>query len=87
MVALQIVPDHLEGLMLLYQVRRKNNQGGPALENILRRIVRRDPNILWATTELAFALFARGERVECEGYARQRDLPRPRAALRRAQCG
>jgi tetratricopeptide (TPR) repeat protein len=80
MQALQIVPDHLEGLMLLYQVRRKNNQGGPALENILRRIVRRDPNILWATTELAFALFARGERVECEGHARNAIRLAPRNA-------
>ncbi len=70
MQALQIVPDHLEALILLYQCRRKAGQAGPAVENVLRRIVRRDPNILWATTELAFMLFARGERVECEGHVR-----------------
>ncbi|HTQ13069.1 MAG TPA: sulfotransferase [Rhizomicrobium sp.] len=80
MQALQIVPDHLEGLILLYQVRRRNNQAGPQLENILRRIVRRDPNILWATTELAFMLFARGERVECEGHARNAIRLAPRNA-------
>jgi Tfp pilus assembly protein PilF len=80
MQALQLVPDHLEALILLYQCKRKNNQGGPALENVLRRIVRRDPNILWATTELAFMLFARGERVECEGHARNAIRLAPRNA-------
>jgi Tfp pilus assembly protein PilF len=80
MQALQMVPDHLEALILLYQCRRKANQGGPALETVLRRIVRRDPNILWATTELAFMLFARGERVECEGHARNAIRLAPRNA-------
>jgi Tfp pilus assembly protein PilF len=80
MQALQIVPDHLDGLILLYQCRRRNNQTGQALENILRRIVRRDPNILWATTELAFMLFTRGERVECEGHARNAIRLAPRNA-------
>jgi len=70
MQALQQVPDHLDALVLLYQCRRKNNQSGAPLENVLRRIVRRDPNLLWATSELAFMLFARGERVECEVHAR-----------------
>lgn len=70
MQALQHVPDHLNALILLYQCRRRNNQSGAPLENVLRRIVRRDPNLLWATSELAFMLFARGERVECEIHAR-----------------
>jgi tetratricopeptide (TPR) repeat protein len=70
MQALQHVPDHLNALILLYQCRRRNNQSGPPMENVLRRIVRRDPNLLWATSELAFMLFARGERVECEIHAR-----------------
>ena len=71
MQALQQVPDHLEGLILLYQCRKKNNQIGPQLEGLLRAIVRKNPNLLWATSELAFMLFARGERVECEAYARK----------------
>ncbi|HEY2068318.1 MAG TPA: sulfotransferase [Rhizomicrobium sp.] len=80
MQALQLVPDHLEALMLLYQVKRRNNQAGQGMEGILRRIVRVDPNILWATTELAFMLFARGERVECEGHARNAIRLAPRNA-------
>jgi Tfp pilus assembly protein PilF len=80
MQALQLVPDHLEALILLYQVKRRNNQTGPQFESVLRRIVRRDPNILWATTELAFMLFSRGERVECEGHARNAIRLAPRNA-------
>lgn len=80
MQALQQVPDHLEALVLLYQCKRKNNQAGPQLENVLRRIVRRNANLLWATTELAFMLFARGERVECEGHARNAIRLAPRNA-------
>src|ERR1700678_943069 len=80
MQALQQVPDHLEGLMLLYQCRRRNNQSGLPVENVLRRIVRRDPNILWATADLAFMLFSRGERVECETHARNALRLAPRNA-------
>jgi tetratricopeptide (TPR) repeat protein len=80
MQALQQVPDHLEALVLLYQCKRRNNQGGPQLENVLRRIVRANPNLLWATTELAFMLFARGERVECETHARNALRLAPRNA-------
>ncbi|HEX3674272.1 MAG TPA: sulfotransferase [Rhizomicrobium sp.] len=80
MQVLQILPDHLEALILLYQCRRKTGQTGPALENVLRRIVRSGPNILWATTEIAFMLFARGERVECEGHARNAIRLAPRNA-------
>jgi tetratricopeptide (TPR) repeat protein len=68
--ALQLVPDHLDALVLLYQCRRRSNQTGPALENVLRAIVKKNPNLLWATSELAYMLFARGERVECETHAR-----------------
>ena len=70
MQALQQVPDHLEALVLLYQCRKKAGQAGPPLENVLRAIVRKNPNLLWATSELAYMLFARGERVECETHAR-----------------
>ena len=80
MQALQQVPDHLEALILLYQCRRKNNQAGAPIENVLRRIVRRDPNLLWATNELAYMLFARGERVECEIHARNALRLAPRNA-------
>ncbi len=70
MQALQQVPDHMDALVLLYQCRKKAGQAGPPLENVLRAIVRKNPNLLWATSELAYMLFARGERVECENHAR-----------------
>ncbi len=80
MQALQQVPDHLDALILLYQCRRRSNQPGAPIENVLRRIVRRDPNLLWATSELAYMLFARGERVECEIHARNALRMAPRNA-------
>ena len=81
MQALQQLPDHLEGLVLLYQCKRKAEKVAPReLESILRRIVRRNSNLLWATTELAFMLFARGERVECEVHARNAIRLAPRNA-------
>lgn len=80
MQALQQVPDHLDALILLYQCRRKTNQSGPPLENVLRRIVQRDANLLWATSELAWVLFSRGERVECEMHARNALRLAPRNA-------
>src|SRR5258707_7151460 len=70
MQALQLVPDHLEALILLYQCRKRTNQTGPKLEAVLRAIVRKNANLFWATSELAFMLFGRGERVECEVHAR-----------------
>ncbi|HEY8950739.1 MAG TPA: sulfotransferase [Rhizomicrobium sp.] len=81
MQALQQVPDHLEGLILLLQVKRKAGaSNGPHIENLLRQIVRKNPNLLWATTDLAFMLFARGERVECEVHARNAIRLAPRNA-------
>ena len=81
MQALQQVPDHLEALILLYQIKRKTGvAGGPQIESLLRRIVRKNPNLLWATTELAFLLFSRGERVECEIHARNAIRLAPRNA-------
>ena len=81
MQALQQVSDHLEALILLYQVKRKTGvAGGPQIESLLRRIVRKNPNLLWATTELAFMLFSRGERVECEIHARNAIRLAPRNA-------
>ncbi len=82
MQALQMVPDHLDALVLLYQCCKRTGQLGPKLESILRAIVRKNPNLFWATSEIAFLLFGRGERVECEVHARNaiRLAPRdPRA--------
>ncbi|MBS0470650.1 MAG: sulfotransferase [Proteobacteria bacterium] len=70
MQALQQVPDHLEALILLYQCRKRTQKPGPQLEALLRAIVVKNRNLFWATSELAFMLFARGERVECEVHAR-----------------
>jgi tetratricopeptide (TPR) repeat protein len=81
MQALQQVPDHLDGLTLLYQTKRKTGVvNGPQVESLLRRIVRKNANLLWATTELAFMLFSRGERVECEAHARNAIRLAPRNA-------
>src|ERR1700761_6915151 len=81
MQALQQVPDHLEALILLVQVKRRTGmQAGPQMESLLRRIVRKNPNLLWATTDLAFMLFQRGERVECENHARNAIRLAPRNA-------
>ena len=70
MQALQRVPDHLDALILLYRCCKRTNQPAPRVEGVLRAIVRKDGNLFWATSELAFTLFARGERVECEMHAR-----------------
>lgn len=81
MQALQQVPDHLNALILLCQcIKKVNPQPSPRLESILRRIVQKNPNLLWATTELAFMLFQRGERVECEAHARNAIRLAPRNA-------
>lgn len=82
MQALQQVPDHLDALILLYQCRKRSNQTRPNLEGVLRAIVRKNRNLFWATSELAFMLFGRGERVECEVHARNaiRLAPRDPAA-------
>jgi tetratricopeptide (TPR) repeat protein len=82
MQALQQAPEFLDALLLLHRCRQKSNPSGPGYENLLRRIIRQNPNMLQPTTELAFLLFARGERVDCEQFARNalRLAPRhPRA--------
>jgi tetratricopeptide (TPR) repeat protein len=82
MQALQQAPEHLDALLLLYRCKQAAKASGPAYENLLRRIVRRNPNLLQPSIELAFLLFSRGERVESEEHARNaiRLAPRhPRA--------
>ncbi len=82
MQALQQVPDHLEALVLLLETKRK-------VEGVAMRPAdgkhsaphrARNSNLLWATTELAFMLFQRGERVECEVHARNAARLAPRNA-------
>jgi tetratricopeptide (TPR) repeat protein len=87
MQALQLVPEHFDALVLLYQCKRKTNAPLPQIENVLRRIVRRNANLLWATTELAFMLFSRGERVECEVHARNAIRLAPRNAQAHGTIG
>ena len=80
--ALERVAEHLPSLLLLYDCRRQGPQKSADYEDLLRRIVRLRPNSPLLMIELAYLLFARGERVECEGLARRalRQLPRhPRA--------
>jgi tetratricopeptide (TPR) repeat protein len=80
--ALERVAEHLPSLLLLYDCWHERPQKGVDYENLLRQIIRLRPISPLLTIELAYLLFARGERVECEGLARRalRQAPRhPRA--------
>ncbi|MDE2184058.1 MAG: sulfotransferase [Alphaproteobacteria bacterium] len=80
--ALERFARHVPALQLLYDLKRNQAQKGPDYEDLLRKIVRLRPNSPLLLIELAFLLFARGERVECERHARRalRQAPRhPRA--------
>lgn len=82
MQALQRAPDHLPALLLLYDCKKSDPAKGLDYEDVLRRIIQQKPNLPLLMVELAFLLFARGERVECERLARRalRQMPRhPRA--------
>lgn len=65
----QKAPGHVEGLTLLYKLKRQSNKTDEAL-NILRRLGKRDPNLLWVQLDLAQLLFFKGDRGECEIYGR-----------------
>ncbi len=71
MQALQRVPEYLPALLLLYDCRKSGSDKGIAYENLLRRIVRQRSRAPALLIELAFLLFSRGERVECERLARR----------------
>jgi len=82
MQALQRAPKHLGALMLLYDCRKNRPQKDKDYEDLLRAIVAQKPDAPLLMIELAFLLFSRGERVECERLARRalRGAPRhPRA--------
>ncbi len=82
MQALSRVPEHLPALFLLYDCKKSQGPKGANYEDLLRRIIRQRPNLPLLMIELAFLLFSRGERVECETLARRslRQAPRhPRA--------
>jgi tetratricopeptide (TPR) repeat protein len=82
MQALQRLPDHLPALLLLYDCKKSYDAKGLDYEALLRRIIRQKPNLPLLMIELAFLLFSRGERAECERLARRalRQAPRhPRA--------
>ena len=82
MQALQRIAEHLPALLLLYDCRKTSAAKGKDYENLLRRVIRQKRNLPLLMVELAFLLFSRGERVECETLARRalRQAPRhPRA--------
>jgi len=66
---LELAPGQGGALAVLYQIRRA--QGiFVAAEALLRRLVALNPNIAWATQELALMLFGKGDFAEAEMYAR-----------------
>lgn len=68
--ALDHANEDSQALLLLLDCRRRAKPGGPGHESLLRRVVRQCPDMLEPTLELAFLLFARGERQQCETHAR-----------------
>jgi len=66
---LELAPAQLDALSLLYRIRRASGQDNAA-HTLLRRIVQLHPNTLWATHELAAAMFGRGAIAEAETHAR-----------------
>jgi len=67
--ALELAPTSLEALTLLYRIRQAAGTQ-PATDRLLHRIVHFHPNTLWATHELALALFNKGAVFEAEINAR-----------------
>ncbi|MBV9824688.1 MAG: sulfotransferase [Alphaproteobacteria bacterium] len=67
--ALELFPSQLDGLTLLYQIRKASGVE-TAAHALLRRIVQLHPNTIWATHELTVALFGRGAIAEAEIHAR-----------------
>jgi tetratricopeptide (TPR) repeat protein len=62
-------PSHVDALGVLYKIR--NAAGNkPAAEALLTRLVKINPNILWATNDLAMMLFLKGDRTTAEVHAR-----------------
>jgi tetratricopeptide (TPR) repeat protein len=66
---LELAPSQSDALALLYRIRKAAGQENAA-HTLLRRIVQLHPNTLWATHELAIALFSRGGIAEAETHAR-----------------
>jgi tetratricopeptide (TPR) repeat protein len=69
--ALQRVVDYPDALLLMWDCRKRSNPSGPEYEDLLRRIVQSNPAQIDAINELAYLLFSREERVDCEVYARR----------------
>ncbi len=66
---LELTPGQLDGLALLYRIRKAAGQENAA-QILLRRIVQLHPNTLWATHELVLLLFGKGAIAEAELHAR-----------------
>src|SRR5450755_4738128 len=69
LIVLNQAPCHADALAILYKIR---NAAGvkPAAEALLTRLVTINPNILWATNEIAMQLFLKGDRDKAEVHAR-----------------
>ena len=66
---LELAPGQLDGLSLLYRIRKAAGQENAA-NTLLQRIVRLHPNTLWATHDLTLLLFGKGAIAEAEIHAR-----------------
>src|SRR5262249_44695325 len=62
-------PSHPDGLAILYKIRNATGNRNAA-EALLTRLVAVNPNLLWATNELAMLLFLKGARDTPEVHAR-----------------
>jgi len=62
-------PSHPDGLAILYKIRNATGNRNAA-EALLTRLVAVNPNLLWATNELAMLLFLKGARDKAEVHAR-----------------
>lgn len=66
---LAVSPNNVDVLAVLYRVKRKAGRANEAID-VLRRIIKANPNLLWALNEISAQLFQRGDRIECETHAR-----------------
>lgn len=66
---LDIAAGQRDALIMLYNIRRAQGQGGTA-EVLIRRLVALDANDFWATNELGLLLMNKGDFAEAERHAR-----------------
>jgi tetratricopeptide (TPR) repeat protein len=66
---LELAPDRIGALSVLYEIRKAEGNARAA-EALIRRLVALDPNSLMATNEIALILLGKGSLAEAEVHAR-----------------